>query len=134
MSGVFVPCVLAVAALTFLAWLAAGWAGLYPDSWLPRGHSHALFALLFGIAVLCVACPCALGLATPTAVMVGTGVGADLGVFIKSGAALERASQACLSEIVMSLQNKTGMFDFNRSGAARRILPVSGRSYMSWRH
>ena len=56
---------------------------LFPEDWLPEGHTHFLFALLFGIAVLVIACPCALGLATPTAVMVGTGVGASLGILIK---------------------------------------------------
>ena len=92
-SSYFVPTIVAVALLTTLVWYTAGAAGAYPRSWVPEGHSVFLFALLFGISVLCIACPCALGLATPTAVMVGTGVGAEQGVFIKSGAALERGSK-----------------------------------------
>jgi P-type Cu+ transporter len=92
-STFFVPLIVAFALLTACVWYVMGALGRFPLEWIPRGHSQFLFALLFGIAVLCVACPCALGLATPTAVMVGTGVAADLGVFIKSGAALERASK-----------------------------------------
>ena len=91
-AAVFVPAVVAAAALTFACWYAAGAAGLYPPSWIPRGHTLFLFSLLFAIAVLVVACPCALGLATPTAVMVGTGVAARHGVLVKGGDALERAA------------------------------------------
>lgn len=69
----------------------AGMCRWYPVEWLPQGHQDFLFALLFGIAVLVIACPCALGLATPTAVMVGTGVAAARGVLIKGADALERA-------------------------------------------
>lgn len=90
-SSIFVPIVVSIAFLTWLCWYVAGKTGSYPDSWLPEGHTHFLFALLFGISVLVVACPCALGLATPTAVMVGTGVAASSGILIKGGDALERA-------------------------------------------
>lgn len=90
-SAIFVPVVALLAVLTWTVWYMAGTAGLYPASWLPQGHNVFLFSLLFGIAVLVIACPCALGLATPTAVMVGTGVGAANGILIKGGEALERA-------------------------------------------
>ena len=78
-AGVFVPAVLVLAVLTFLGWLAFG---------PPPALS---FALTAAIAVLIIACPCALGLATPTAVMVGVGRAAELGVLIRGGEALERA-------------------------------------------
>ncbi len=76
-AGIFVPVVLAVAVLTLLIWLLLG----APFS----------SALLYFIAVLIIACPCALGLATPTAIMVGTGRAAELGILIKGGEVLERA-------------------------------------------
>ncbi|MDN6525751.1 MAG: copper-translocating P-type ATPase, partial [Tetragenococcus halophilus] len=75
-SGVFVPIVIALAVLSGLAWFLLG-----QESWV--------FALTITISVLVIACPCALGLATPTAIMVGTGKGAENGVLIKSGDALE---------------------------------------------
>jgi Cu+-exporting ATPase len=78
-AGIFVPVVLAVAAVTFAAWYLVGPA---------PALTHALVA---AVAVLIIACPCSLGLATPTAIMVGTGRGAALGVLIKGGETLEGA-------------------------------------------
>jgi Cu+-exporting ATPase len=90
-AGYFVPAVLALAALTFLGWLLFG-----PE---PR----LTMALQAAIAVLIIACPCALGLATPTAIMVGTGKAAELGILIRGGEALEQARR--LRTIVL---DKTG--------------------------
>ncbi|HEU4407759.1 MAG TPA: heavy metal translocating P-type ATPase [Polyangiaceae bacterium] len=81
-SGVFVPVVLAIAALTFAVWFALD----------PTAVGFATAIERF-VAVLVIACPCALGLATPAAVAVGTGRGAELGVLVKGGAALEAASR-----------------------------------------
>lgn len=89
MASIFVPVVIVISLLTLLCWFIAGNANAFPADWLPEGHSPFLFALLFAIAVLVIACPCALGLATPTAVMVGTGVAAQMGILIKGADALE---------------------------------------------
>ncbi|XAR60391.1 Cu(2+)-exporting ATPase [Bertholletia excelsa] len=90
-SKFFVPTVVLVAFLTWLGWFITGEAGIYPKSWIPKDMDAFELALQFGISVLVVACPCALGLATPTAVMVATGKGASQGVLIKGGDALEKA-------------------------------------------
>ncbi|KAI9122450.1 hypothetical protein K1719_006290 [Acacia pycnantha] len=90
-ASIFVPTVVALALLTLLSWYIAGALGAYPEEWLPENGNHFVFALMFSISVVVIACPCALGLATPTAVMVATGVGANNGVLIKGGDALERA-------------------------------------------
>ncbi|MCX5736405.1 MAG: heavy metal translocating P-type ATPase [candidate division NC10 bacterium] len=90
-AGVFVPTVIGIAVLTFLVWLAVGPSPAF------------LFAMLNFVAVLIIACPCALGLATPTAIMVGTGKGAELGILIRSGASLETAHK--LTTVVF---DKTG--------------------------
>lgn len=79
-SGVFVPAVIAVAAVTIPVWLAAG--------------EDMGFALARGISVLVISCPCALGLATPVAIMVGNGVGARNGIMFKTAASLEEAGKA----------------------------------------
>ncbi|CAN0456790.1 unnamed protein product [Discosporangium mesarthrocarpum] len=92
MAGVFVPTVACASLVTFLAWFLAAEGGLVPEGWISSERSSPLlFALLFAVSVMVIACPCALGLATPTAVMVGTGVGASNGVLIKGGMALEEA-------------------------------------------
>jgi P-type Cu+ transporter len=79
-SGVFVPIVLVLAALTFVGWLVVG-------------QTSFTVALVNAVAVLVIACPCALGLATPTAIMVGTGRGAEMGVLFKNSEALESAKR-----------------------------------------
>jgi Cu+-exporting ATPase len=85
-SGYFVPIVCIIALLAGIAWFVAASAGLVV---LPPGKSVVEFALTIFISVLVIACPCALGLATPTAIMVGTGKGAENGILIKGGEALE---------------------------------------------
>ena len=85
-SGYFVPIVCAIALAAGIAWFAASSAGLVT---LPAGKSALEFSLTIFISVLVIACPCALGLATPTAIMVGTGKGAENGILIKGGEALE---------------------------------------------
>ncbi len=88
-SGVFVPAVISIAAVTFIIWLILG--------------ESIGFAIARGISVLVISCPCALGLATPVAIMVGSGVGAKNGILYKTAASLEEAGRA---EIV--IMDKTG--------------------------
>ncbi|XP_042948740.1 probable copper-transporting ATPase HMA5 isoform X1 [Carya illinoinensis] len=90
-SKYFVPMVIILSFSTWLSWFFAGKFHAYPKSWITSSMSGFELALQFGISVMVIACPCALGLATPTAVMVGTGVGASQGVLIKGGQALENA-------------------------------------------
>lgn len=85
-AAVFVPTVILIAIATFLFWYLAGY-DLFNNMPAPR----FVFSLTAFISVLVIACPCALGLATPTAIMVGTGKGAENGILIKNGEALERA-------------------------------------------
>lgn len=96
-SAIFVPTVIGIAAITFLVWYF-----LVP---LPADSTVSLFtrALINMVAVLVIACPCAMGLATPTAVMVGTGKGAQLGILIKKSESLEQAG-----DITTVVLDKTG--------------------------
>ena len=96
-ASVFVPVVIGIAALTFAAWLTFG-------------PSPALsFAFVTAVSVLLIACPCAMGLATPTAIMVGTGKGAELGVLFRQGSALE-----ILARIDTVILDKTGTLTLGR--------------------
>lgn len=107
-SGVFVPIVIGIALVSALVWLALGYG--------------PAFSLSIGIAVLVVSCPCALGLATPTAIMVGTGKGAENGILIKSGEALETAHLA--DTVVL---DKTGTVTEGRLRVTD-ILPLNGQT------
>jgi Cu+-exporting ATPase len=98
-AGVFVPVVLGIAALTLAGWLVTG-------------HTAAE-AVSAAVAVLIVACPCSLGLATPTAVMVGTGRGAQLGILIRGAEVLERTGKA-----TVALLDKTGTVTEGRMSLA----------------
>ena len=107
-SGLFVPAVLAIAGVTLLAWLAVG-----PEPRVTLG-----FAAF--ITVLIIACPCAMGLATPTAIMVGTGKGAEAGILIRGGEALETAHR--IDTVVF---DKTGTLTLGRPTVSA-VVPAPG--------
>ena len=106
-ASFFVPAVITVAVAVFLLWLALG-----------PSPSH-VYATLTTVAVLIIACPCAMGLATPTAIMVGTGKGAENGVLIRSADALERAHR-----VQVVVMDKTGTLTEGRP-AVTDIIPVT---------
>jgi len=87
-SAIFVPIVIGIAALTF-----AGWYFFGPALPINSDINNFTRALIYMVAVLVIACPCAMGLATPTAIMVGTGKGAEVGILFRSSEALERAGR-----------------------------------------
>ncbi|KAL7334525.1 hypothetical protein PS15p_200135 [Mucor circinelloides] len=93
-SSVFVPVVILLAIATFVVWEVLSLKNAYPDDWVPMGENKTIFSLMLAVTVLVIACPCGLGLASPTAVMVGTGVAAKYGVLVKGGGyALEMANR-----------------------------------------
>ncbi|MDX2076217.1 MAG: heavy metal translocating P-type ATPase [bacterium] len=104
-SGVFVPVVLVLATLTFIGWMIIG--------------NNFTEAMLHSIAVLVIACPCALGLATPTAIMVGTGRGAEMGILFKNSESLENAHR--LKVIAF---DKTGTITQGKP-AVTQIIPIA---------
>ncbi len=107
-SAVFVPAVILIAALTFLAWFFIGDVGFTQS-------------MIFMVSVLVIACPCALGLATPTAIMVGTGKGAEHGILFKNSEALERAHE--LTTVVL---DKTGTITKGEPSMTD-VVPINGK-------
>src|SRR5262249_36446969 len=109
-AAYFVPAVLAVAVIAFVAWAVWG-----PE---PR-LAHALVS---AVAVVIIACPCALGLATPMAIMVGTGRGATTGILVKHAEALER-----LERVTTVVDDKTGTLTEGKPKLVA-IVPLAGQS------
>jgi P-type Cu+ transporter len=110
-AGIFVPVVMGLALLAFGFWWAFG------EYFGPLPTPPFLFALMIFISVMIIACPCALGLATPTAIMVGTGKGAEMGILIKGGEALEQAEK--LDTIIF---DKTGTLTTGKPEVADVLL------------
>ncbi|KAJ8282213.1 hypothetical protein COCON_G00047320 [Conger conger] len=127
LSGVFVPFIVIVSLATLVAWLVIGFvnfdivAEYFPgyDKNIPRTDVIVRFAFQASITVLSIACPCSLGLATPTAVMVGTGVGAQNGILIKGGEPLEMAHKI---KVVM----------FDKTGTITNGVPRVTRVLVLW--
>jgi len=115
-ANVFVPVVVVVAAATFLYWL------FLADLGGEVGTTPFLFSFERMIAVLVIACPCALGLATPTAIMVGSGVGLNLGILFKKGSVLEQ-----IAKLDMAFFDKTGTIT-NGKPDVTGVYPVEGVS------
>ncbi len=113
-AGVFVPVVIAVAVITAIVWLLSG--------------ATFEFALSCAISVLVISCPCALGLATPVAIMVGTGKGAENGILIKSGEALEMAhnvQSVVLDKTGTITQGKPAVTNVETELSAKKFLAVA---------
>lgn len=128
-SGYFVPFIVAVSVLTLVAWVAIGFVNFrlvemyFPgyDKSVSQTEAIIRFAFQASITVLCIACPCSLGLATPTAVMVGTGVGAQNGILIKGGEPLEMAHR--IQSVVF---DKTGTITYGAPKVVQVKIVVEG--------
>ncbi|KAK4530045.1 hypothetical protein CCYA_CCYA03G0902 [Cyanidiococcus yangmingshanensis] len=116
-AAVFVPAVLVIALVDFLVWLALAQSGTIPSDWYAGKGGPVPFALLFAISTLVIACPCALGLATPTVIMVATTLGLRFGILFKSGLVLEATRNVrCI------LFDKTGTLTAGKPAVAHHAL------------
>ncbi len=123
----FVPAVIVIALVSFIAWLSFAdtlrpvldWGAAFLP-WVNPAHGPVILAILAAIAVLVIACPCALGLATPTALMVGSGMGAERGVLIRSGEAIQS-----LREVGIVVLDKTGTITEGKPSLTD-VIPAEG--------
>ncbi|XP_068570699.1 copper-transporting ATPase 1 isoform X2 [Cebidichthys violaceus] len=128
-SGYFVPFIVCISVLTLIAWIFIGFLDFslvekyFPgyDKSISKAEAVIRFAFQASITVLCIACPCSLGLATPTAVMVGTGVGAQNGILIKGGEPLEMAHK--VQSVVF---DKTGTITYGAPKVIQVKIVVEG--------
>ncbi|KAI0183147.1 E1-E2 ATPase-domain-containing protein [Xylaria flabelliformis] len=120
LAGIFVPTILVLGILTFIVWMILSHALKHPPKiFIEEKSGGKLFVCVkLCISVIVFACPCALGLATPTAVMVGTGVGAENGILVKGGAALETSTK--ITQVVL---DKTGTITHGKMSVAVSKLP-----------
>jgi Cu+-exporting ATPase len=126
-TATFVPAVIGISFLSFLSWMifadnlrpVLDWGGSFLP-WVDPGLTPLIAAILASVAVLVIACPCALGLATPTAIMVGSGIGAERGVLIRSGEAIQT-----LKDIKVVVLDKTGTITAGKPSLTD-VIPAPG--------
>ncbi|KAI1384159.1 putative copper-transporting P-type ATPase [Hypoxylon trugodes] len=120
LAGYFVPTILVLGFLTFVTWMVLSHALTNPPQIFLQAESGGklMVCVKLCIAVIVFACPCALGLATPTAVMVGTGIGAENGILVKGGAALETTTK--ITQVVL---DKTGTLTYGKMSVASIKTP-----------
>lgn len=120
LAGYFVPAILILGFLTFIVWMVLSHALVNPPKIFLQAESGGklMVCVKLCISVIVFACPCALGLATPTAVMVGTGIGAENGILVKGGAALETTTK--ITQVVL---DKTGTLTYGKMSVASIKTP-----------
>ncbi|KAI0377477.1 heavy metal translocatin [Hypomontagnella monticulosa] len=120
LAGYFIPTILVLGFLTFMTWMVLSHVLTNPPEIFlhPESGGKLMVCVQLCISVIVFACPCALGLATPTAVMVGTGVGAENGILVKGGAALETTNK--ITQVVL---DKTGTLTYGKMSVASIKMP-----------
>ncbi|KAI1334340.1 putative copper-transporting P-type ATPase [Xylariaceae sp. FL0016] len=120
LAGYFVPTILVLGFLTFIVWMVLSHVLTNPPKIFTEDESGGklMVCVKLCISVIVFACPCALGLATPTAVMVGTGIGAENGILVKGGAALETTTR--ITQVIL---DKTGTITYGKMTVAKAKLP-----------